>query len=214
MPAKTLATLDDPLGLADGTSVILLSHDPAEVKDAIESQDETGEFISADAVKPRTEHRVEYELTDAGPTVFTMNAPMNTEYLITSLSINQTNSSKVRVSATVIEPSAAAKLLTTTSKTVSVVGGIGIKNLFGITTTACVLSCNATISGATLEAMQSDGLDYCAAGLGTYGLKNTVTAEAYGAMTKPSGGFATSISAPRKSNTGFDIHSLSFFIPV
>lgn len=213
MPAKTLATSDDPLGLADGTTIILISHDPAAVQDAIETQNESGEFIDADAVKPRTEHSVEYELA-SGSHAFTMNAPMNTDYLITSLAINQMNSSRVRVTATITKPSAAAKILTTISKTVTVVGGIGIQNLFGITTSACVLSCNGTISGTTLEALQSDGLDYCAAGLATYGLKNTVTAEAYGAMTKPSGGFATSISAPKKSNTGFDIHSLSFFIPV
>jgi hypothetical protein len=120
----------------------------------------------------------------------------------------------VRISATVVKPSATAKLLTTTSKTISITGGLGIKNLFGITTSACVISCNASYSGTTLEALLSTGLDYCDAGLATFGWRNTVTAEAYGAMTKPAGGVATSISAPRKSNTGFDVHSLSFVIPV
>lgn len=212
MPSKSLAYGDDPLHLANGSLIILASLDPKATKDFIEGDDETGTPMPADAIKPRNLIAVSYELRATASMQINFNVPMATDYLVTGATIRQTSSSRVMVDVTLLKPSAAAKIKAGTSKSVTITGGVGIQNTFGVTCAADIISLNATFTPKLIEALLTDGSDYPAEGVLTFAVKRTVTGEGYGAFTAPGGASVTEANvSPRKSRDGWDVHSINYF---
>lgn len=212
MPAKTLAFGDDPLGLADGSTVILASLDPKATKDFIEGDDEAGVPLEADAIKPRDLISLSYELRTGASIEINFNVAMGTNYLVTGLTIRQSSSARVGVDLTLLKPSAANKIKAGTLKAVTINGGVGVVNLFGATCAGEIVTLNATYTPRLLEALLTNGSDYPTDGVLTYGVKRTVTGEGYGAFTPPSGASVTEKNVdPRKSRDGWNMHSINYF---
>lgn len=213
MPNKTLAVGDDPLAKANGTTIILAGFDPKEVQDFIEGDDEAGVPLAPDAIKPRTQISLSYELRATASFAIIFGAPMATNYLVTGANVRQTSSGRVMLDITLLEPSAAGKIKTIVSKTITILGGVGCINLFGATSTGDFVSMNATFTPKFLDSLKTNGSDYPDAGIATFALKRTVTAEAYGVITPPAGASVPEANSvdPRKSREGWDIYSINYF---
>ena len=213
MPDKSLVHGDDPLGKANGTTIILAGYDPKDVKDFIEGDNEAGVPLAPDAIKPRKQISLSYELRATASFAIIFGAPMNTGFLVTGANVRQTSSGRVMLDLTVLEPSTAAKIKTLASKTVTIAGGVGCVNLFGATSTGDFVSVNASFTPKFLDSLKTDGSDYPDGGIATFALKRTVTAEAYAAITPPAGASVPEANAtsPRKSREGWDIYAINYF---
>lgn len=213
MPSKTLAFGDDPLALATGSAIVLVSIDGGPRQDHITATNEAGQPFEPAAVKAREEGTVVYEVR-SGTIAIPFGAAVNTSYMVLSMSVSQSPTAYVQVTVNWIKPSSAAMINAFEAHTETITGGTGIRNLFGATigSPACAVSCSMSLSGEQLEALTSIGTDYCAAGLLTMGYRKEVTLEAYGAITIPAGGYYTAKATPKKSRDGWDTHSASWFV--
>lgn len=213
MPVKTLAFGDDPLALADGSAIVLVSIDGGARQDHITSTNEAGQPFAPAAVKAREEGTVVYEVR-SGTIAIPFGAAVNTSYMVLSMSVSQSPTAYVQVTVNWIKPSAANMINAFEAHTETITGGTGIRNLFGATlgTNGCASSCSMSLSGEQLEALTSIGTDYCHGGLLTMGYRKEVTLEASAAITIPAGGYYTAKATPKKSRDGFDSHSASWFV--
>jgi hypothetical protein len=213
MPTKSLAFGDDPLGLADGSNIIVVSIDGGDRLDYVTSSNEAGRPFAPAAVKARQEGTVVYEVR-ASSLAVPFGAAVNTNYMVTGLSVAQSPTAYVQVTVNWVKPSSAGMIYAFESHTETITGGVGIRNLYGATIASpnCALSCSMSLSVEQLEALTTLGDDYCANGLVTFGYRREVTLEAYGAITIPSGGYYTAKAAPKKSRDGWDTHSAAWFV--
>ena len=213
MAVKTLAFGDDPLGLADGSAIVLVSIDGGPRQDHITSTNEAGQPFAPAAVKVREEGTVVYEVR-SGTIAIPFGAAVNTSYMVLSMSVSQSPTAYVQVTVNWIKPSAANMIYAFEAHTETITGGTGIRNLFGATlgTNGCATSCSMSLSGEQLEALTSIGTDYCHGGIATMGYRKEVTLEASAAITIPTPGYYTAKAVPRKSRDGFDSHSASWFV--
>lgn len=213
MAVKTLAFGDDPLALADGSAIVLVSLDGGPRQDHVTSTNEAGQPFAPAAVKAREEGTVVYEVR-SGSLVVPFGAAVNTYYMVLSMSVSQSPTAYVQVTVNWIKPSAANMIYAFESHTETITGGTGIRNLFGATlgTNGCAISCSMSLSGEQLEALTSIGTDYCHGGLATLGYRKEVTLEATAAITIPAGGYYTAKATPKKSRDGWDTYSASWFV--
>ncbi len=215
MAVKTLAFGDDPLALADGSAIVVVSIDGGPRQDHITSTNEAGQPFAPAAVKVREEGTVVYEVR-SGSLVVPFGAATGTSaaYMVLSMSVSQSLTAYVQVTVNWIKPSSAAMINAFEAHTETITGGTGIRNLFGATlgTNGCASSCSMSISGEQLEALTSIGTDYCHGGILTMAYRKEVTLEASAAITIPAGGYYTAKATPKKSRDGFDSYSASWFV--
>lgn len=215
MAVKTLAFGDDPLALADGSAIVLVSLDGGPRQDHITSTNEAGQPFAPAAVKAREEGTVVYEVRSGTIAVpFGAATGTSSAYMVLSMSVSQSPTAYVQVTVNWIKPSAANMIYAYEAHTETITGGTGIRNLFGATlgTNGCAISCSMSLSGEQLEALTSIGTDYCHGGLATLGYRKEVTLEATAAITVPTPGYYTAKATPKKSRDGWDTYSASWFV--
>jgi hypothetical protein len=214
MAVKTLAFGDDPLALATGSAIVLVSMDGGPRQDHITSTNEAGQPFEPAAVKAREEGTVTYEVRSGTIAIpFGAATGKTSAYMVLSMSVLQSPTAYVQVTVNWIKPSAANMIYAYEAHTETITGGTGIRNLFGATlgTNGCAISCSMSLSGEQREALTSSGTDYCHGGLATLGYRKEVTLEASAAITIPAGGYYTAKATPKKSRDGWDTHSASWF---
>lgn len=214
MPTKSLAFGDDPLILADGSAIVLVSIDGGSRRDYITSTNESGQPFAPAAIKSRDEGTIVYEIR-SGTIAIPFGAAVNTDYMVTGMSVSQSPTSYVQVTVNWLKPSSSAMIYAFEAHTETITGGTGIRNIFSATiaSPSCAVSCSMSLSAEQIEALSSVGTDYCGAdSIATFGYRKEITLEAYGAITIPAGGYYTAKAAPKKSRDGWDIHSASWFV--
>jgi hypothetical protein len=204
----------DPLGLALG-AINLAGVSGGARKEWSEVMDPTGVPILnvINALKPKEEWQVEYELLDGASFSIGLGAAVNTDYLVTALSLRQGADTRPTVGVTAIKPSSAAKIKAYINPITlgPWSGGFGVINkVSSISAASDFISLNASISIQTAEALKEAAVvgvtDYLDAGLYTYGFKLEITAEAYGAITEPANSKVTAEDV-KESREGWKTYS-------
>lgn len=206
------AHTDDPLGLATASGIILKNLETGEAQEYVEAKSTAGYWIvaAAQAIKPRSVHRMTYEVLSGSTLTIPLGAIVNTSYFITEFSVTQNSGANVIANVTAVEPSDPAKFAAYETESYDITGGFGIKNKFGATAADCFITCNMTVNMEMTEAMHETSGDYCDGGISMHGFKENYSMEAYGAITIATGGKYT--AKPVKSgNAEHTIYSVEYF---
>lgn len=211
MPDMTHTHSVDVLGLATESGVILISQDEGPVKDYVTSRNALGRPFAPTAVKARREGQNVYEVRDGSTIALAFGVAVNTDYMLTGGSVSQSQSGPVTVTVNYIKPSSASMIKSYETHTETITGGVGIKNLFGATSSGgCVISASLTIGMERRESLLATGLDYCAGGIVTLGYRRDVTVSSTAAITIPAGGYYT--ATPLRTSAGeFDTYTASYY---
>jgi hypothetical protein len=216
MPDFALVAADDPLGLASGV-IQLTNVEDNEVKEYNETLGDNARWIAAalKELRPRREGSCSYELLDTASLVLAFGAAVNTNFIITSASVNTSATARPTVTVGWMRPSNINKLKAyPTAITLTVPGGWGVVSNFGATIgdSQAAVSSTASIEMQTGDAGLGPDADYLASGLFYYGFKQSCTLQAYGAITLPVGGKSTSKSnAPTVSRDGWKVYNAAWW---
>lgn len=210
MPNITHTHSSDVLGLATGSDIILLSQDVGPVLDYITSKNALGRPFAPTGVKGRDEGQNIYEVKTGASLVLAFGSVVNTDYMLTGASVSQTQAGEVTVTVSYIKPSSPDMIKSFETHTETITGGTGVVNLFGATSSGCIISANLTIGMERREALLATGLDYCTAGIATLAYRRDITVSSYASITIPAGGYYT--GKPGKTTAGeFDVYTVNFY---
>lgn len=211
-------TSTDPLGLATAGVINLKSITPSTPRNYLEAVNPGGRSI-ANAIKvlrPLIQYDIVYELLDTASLVLPFGVAVNTNFLLTSASCNSAPEKYPEVTVSCIRPSA-ANMIKAYSGGVAVVltcvGGMGIVNKFGATSTAAFISSQASVSMKNLDAVDEVSGDFLVGGIYRYGFKLECQMEAYGEITIPVAAHATpnKPATPKETAEGWQIYPASFW---
>jgi len=212
-------TSTDPAGLATSDGLIqLVGCTPSHEHDWVEGISGSGKYVDNGMVKlrPLEVWNLEYEVYADATLTVAFGVPINTSYLITAFSARCEVESRAKVSMTVIKPSAAAKI-NSISETIEidVVGGVGIVNKWGATSTGNCISSSCSISMQQLtdtEEVPTDSVsDFVADGILQYLFVQECSLEARGAITLPEGAILLSNpTTPTETNQGWQTYTASW----
>jgi len=204
----------DPFGLgviaADGIVVTDITGGPR--KDFVEVLAGNAKYIDAAVVDLRTreEWTVSYELR-TGTLVVPFGAALNAAYLVTSFTGSSSNDGYPTATITAVKPSSAAMIKAYAGAiSLSLAGGFGIVNKFGMTATSSFISTGISISMLTAEALHETNANFETDGLYHYGFKKEVTGEAYGDITIPGTGHVTDDDI-REGRDGWKTYAASWW---
>lgn len=209
-------TETDPLDLADPGVINLIGYTPSTPRGILEALDSSGKGIPSaiKELKPLDQFELVYQLLDTASLVLPLGVAVNTDYLITAISCKCGPDKYPEVNVTVIKPSAATLIKAYSgSITVTLVGGMGVVNKFGATSTASFVTSDCSISMQSLDAMNETSGDFETDGIYRFNFKEEVTCEAYAAITAPAGAHAITNepATPKQSPDGWQIYSKSFW---
>jgi hypothetical protein len=209
-------TSTDPLGLGTAGVINVKSITPSTPRSYAEVLLSSGKY-KADALKvlkPLDQFEIVYELLDTASLVLSFGVAVNTSYIITAANCACGPDKYPLVTVTCIKPTAINMLKASTEGvTLTCVGGYGIVNKWGATSTGAFVSSNASISMQTLDAMDETSGDFLVGGLYYFGYKQEMSFEAYGAITAPAGAHATpnKPATPKETAEGWQIFPASFW---
>jgi hypothetical protein len=208
-------TTADPLGLASAGVINLKSLTPSTPRSYVEVLLASGKYSAAaiKTIKPLEQWDITYELLDTASLVVHLGVVVNTNFLVTAYSCNCGPEKYPEVNLTVIKPSSAGMIKAGTDKTITAVGGFGIVNKWGATSTKSFISSGCTISMQSLEAMHETSGDFMAAGIYRFGFKQECQAEAYAAIVTPVGAHATpnAPTTPKETAEGWQSYQASWW---
>jgi hypothetical protein len=215
MPSVHISS-SDPLGKASAGVINLTSITPSTPRSFVEVLLSTGKYdiSSLKTIKPLEQWDLTYELLDTASLSLSLGVAQNTSYLITALSCSCAPDKYPEVNVTIIKPSAANKIKANGSGVaVALVGGFGVVNKFGATSTAAFVSSQMSISLQTLEAMEETSGDFMQAGIYHFGFKQECQAEAYAAITIPAGAHAqtNAPTTPKETREGWQIYPAAWW---
>lgn len=216
MAANAHLTVTDPLGLASAGVINFVGYTPSTPRSYLEVDAPSGKPLAAAVklLKPLDQFEIEYDLLDTASLVVPFGVAVNTNYLITAASCDCGPDKYPRVALTCIKPSAAAMIKAYTgSITLTFVGGMGIVNKFGATSTGAFISSKCSVSMKSLEAMHETSGDFLTGSIYRFGFKQELSYEAYEAIVAPAGahGSPNIPATPKQSPDGWQIYSASFW---
>lgn len=183
-------TTADPLGFASAGVINLVSMTPSQNSGVVEVLGPDGVFIAAAVKKTKPLDQLDnvYELLDTASLAVIFGAILATNYLPSTWSCNCGPEKYPEVALGVIKPSAAGLLKANAApKTVTAVGGFGIVNKWGATSTKSFVSSQSTVEQLAIDVMDEASGDFAALGIYRYGFKQSCTVVAYGPITPPVG---------------------------
>lgn len=210
-------TSADPLDFAEEGVIELVSIKPSTPRSYAEVPNSAGKYIAAalKVLKPLEQWDITYRLLDTASLVLTFGVAVNTNYLLTAGACSCGPDKYPEVTVTAIKPSSAAmiKAYVGAAITQTFVGGFGIVNKFGATSTASFISSQCSISSQALEAMHETSGDFEADSLYRYGFKQECNATAYAAIVIPVAAHATpnAPATPTENEAGFQTYEASWW---
>lgn len=209
-------TSTDPLDLAEAGVIDMISLTPSTPRNYVEPLLGTGKYYPAalKILKPLEQWDIIYRLYDTASLVLTFGAVIETNYLITAASVSCGPDKYPEATVTIIKPSAAAMIKAYASAiTLTAVGGFGIVNKWGATSTASFISSQCSISSQALEAMNETSGDFETDGIYRFGFKQECSAEAYGTITIPVAAHASpnAPTTPKETAEGWQIYPASWW---
>lgn len=209
-------TSSDPLDFADGSLIELRSIKPSTPRSYLEVLAANGQY-RADALKvlaPLEQWDLTYWLYDQASLAVPFGVAVNTNYLITSFACQCGPRIYPSVTISCIKPSSAALIKAyANSVAVTVVGGLGVVNKFGATSTASFISSQASVEMQSLDAEHETSGDFEIGGIYRFGFKLSCQVQAYAAITIPGTAHASpnAPSTPEESAEGWQIYPASFW---
>lgn len=191
--AEFAISTGDPLGLGaiDGTTPINVTDlSIGERVENLEAMAGNSKWIENAVIqmKPHDELSITYELLAGASFSVGLGVAINTDWLITALTANMSTDTYPTISITAMKPSAANKIKPYIIGAVSfsLLGGLGIRNTFGASSSDCFTSSSVSISMLEADILEDTSGDFCIAGIYRYGFKEEVSVEAYDTITIPS----------------------------
>jgi hypothetical protein len=209
-------TTADPLNLATAGVINLKSLTPSTQKGYAEVLLATGKYKASalKVLKPLEQWDIVYELLDTASLVVAFGAAVNTNYLVTAYACSCGPEKYPEVTLTCIKPSA-ANLIKAYASAISLtaVGGFGIVNKWGATSTDNFISSQCSISMQAIDRMHESSGDFMVGGIYRFGFKQECSAEAYGAITTPVGAHATpnKPTTPKETAEGAQSYTASWW---
>lgn len=208
-------TSADPLGLAVAGVIDLRSITPSTPRSFVEVLLSSGKYLPSalKTIKPLEQWDLVYDLYDTASMAVILGVAMNTDYLVTALSCNCGPEKYPQVSLSIIKPSAANLIKAGTSITVTMVGGFGIVNKWGATSSLSFISSGMSVSMQSIDAMHETSGDFLVDGIYRFGFKQECTAEAYDAIVTPVGAHAVpnAPTTPKETAEGLQTYSASWW---
>lgn len=209
-------TTADPLGYEAPGVIELVSIKESTPRSYGEVLNSAGKYLAAalKVLKPLEQWDMVYRLHDTASLAVVFGAAVNTNYMISSLSCSCGPDKKPELNISCIKPSSAAMIKAYASAiSQTFVGGHGIVNKWGATSTASFISSQATVEMQNLEAMHETSGDFEADGIYRFGFKLACQLTAYGAITIPSGAHASPNApvTPAQSEDGWQTYDASFW---
>ncbi len=208
-------TSSDPVDLASD-AIELRSITPTTPRSYLEVLSSAGQY-RADALKvlnPLEQWDLTYWLKDTASLVIPFGVALNTNYLVTAFSCSCGPKTYPVVNLSVIKPSA-ANLIKAYPNTVelTIVGGMGIVNKFGATSTESFISSQCSVSMQGLDADHETSGDFEVGGIYRFGFKQEVQVSAYAAITIPVGAHAypNAPTTPTETAEGWQQFNASFW---
>jgi len=208
-------TSTDPANLASDV-IELRSIKPSTPRSYLEVLGNDGRY-KASALKvlnPLSQWDLTYWLYDTASLVIPFGVALNTNYLVTAFSCQCDPQNYPVVNLSIIKPSAANLIKAyPNSVEVTVVGGMGIVNKFGATSTASFISSQCSVSMQSLDAQHETSGDFEVGGIYRFGFKQEVQVAAYAAITIPGGAHASpnAPATPEETVDGWQIYNASFW---
>jgi len=209
-------TSTDPLDYADPGVIELVSIKPSTPRSYAEAINSEGKALAAalQILKPLEQWDLVYRLHDTAALDVMFGVAVNTSYLVMAASLSCSPDKQPLLTITAIKPSNAAMIKANgTGFTFSVVGGFGIVNKHGATSTASFISSQASVSVQMLEAMHETTGDFETDGIYQFVPKLEAQVTAYAAITTPVGAHATpnAPTTPTETEDGWQVFEASFW---
>lgn len=211
------AHTDDPLGLATAGDIVLVDLSLGDIFDRVEMLAETGFFINTTGTptlldKFKRQASITYELRSSN-LALAFGALINTDWVINSCTVDNSSTSRARVSISALElsnPSALAVKGTPGSYTA--LGGYGYVDTFSVTGSPRPVSSQFSIAFRTIEAVDvgANAGKLLDDGYLMWDWRKNYRLDAYDTFTPEAGSLVTE-NPTRTSREGLKIYSKSWF---
>jgi len=212
MPVFSHAHTDDPLGLATAAGVVLRTLEGGPVSDWNEVKSTAGYYITAGVkeMKPRNVYRMTYEVMPGNNLTVPLGVLVNSDFYITSMSVDQNSTQNVRVTVEAVEPSDPTMFNAYETESYTITGGFGVQNKFGSTSTDCFITGSLSVSMEFTEDMHETSGDFCIGGIRGHSFKENHTQTAYGPITLKSNARRVRAPIATESNASA-VHTAEWF---
>lgn len=192
MPTAHITTAD-PLNFATAGVINLKSITPSTPKGFVEVLGPDGLYIASALfeIRPLQQFELVYELLATASLTVAFGIAVNTDYLVTAFSCACAPEKYPTVTLTAIKPTNVAMIKAyANAVSLTAVGGKGIVNKWGATSTASFVSSQCSVSMQSMDVPNETSGDFETDGIYRYGFKQECSAEAYAAITTPVGAHA------------------------